>query len=130
MNLEDLLVDSDALDRALLATILKPFVFLEKGPGAIRFTQAGHRLNSRAKVVAYLLARKARRALGFPDEEAAAPREIEGETGIKGGTLRPILKALREEKIVAKGPRGYWVPNYALEPAKTILSAPLAAEEG
>ncbi|MDI6893789.1 MAG: hypothetical protein QME70_04110 [Bacillota bacterium] len=121
MGLQDLLVDPEALDRELLATILKAFVLVEKGTGTIRFTPAWNRLPAPGKVLAYLLARKAVRALGLTEKEAVLPKQIERHTGIKGGTLRPVLKRLHDERLLDKDADGYKVPNQAIELAKAML---------
>jgi len=121
VSLEDLLVDPHAIDRELLATVLKPFVFVEKGTGTIRFTPGWHRLPAAGKVLAYLLARKAVVALGLAGKEGVVPKQIERDAGIKGGTLRPALKKLCGEGLADRDADGYKVPNHAVELAKTML---------
>jgi DNA-binding IclR family transcriptional regulator len=87
-------------------------------------TQGWARLSPDAKILVFLLARKAMVAL--PDValaiEGAAPREIERDAGIKGGTLRPKLVRLRKEGLLAQDDEGrYYVPTHAVLRAKTLV---------
>lgn len=131
--LDKLIEDGNTLDLALLAGIVYPRARLsvDRGVYSIRFTEEGDNLNAREKILTYLLARK---ALSLKDlerqtNESASPSEIEKATGIAGGTLRPNLRKLADERLLAQEEKGgrYYVPNHALNRIRQIL--PLKQEE-
>lgn len=79
-------------------------------------------LNGTRVVVTALLAQKALVLLGAETTEALQPRELEALTGIRGGTLRPILKKLSDDGIVSRKADGYVLPNAALEDIEDLLN--------
>lgn len=125
--LDSLLVDGSELDRALLAGILLPRarLHLDRGKITIRFTEVGDKLTVKEKIVVYLLARKAQSLKDLEGQtiEQASPSEIEKATGIAGGTLRPTLRKLVDERLLVQDSKGgaYSVPNYALNRIKEFL---------
>ena len=116
--LESLLVDQREVDRGVLARALAPLMRVDRENRTYAFLPGiKERLENRRVVLSSLLARKAL-ALLVPDyAEACPPRVLESETGIPGGTLRPLLKDLSGKRLVAKQGDGYLVPNFALESA-------------
>lgn len=125
--LDSLVVNGDDLDRQLLADLVAPFAALHllKGVMTIRYTQSGDSLSAREKVLVFLLSKK---ALALKDPtgkatETASPTEIEKETGIAGGTLRPALRKLADDNLLVQDSKGgaYSVPNFALNRIKSIL---------
>lgn len=124
--LDQLFVEGNSFDRALLAAIVQPRaqIFQDRGTFQIRFTLAGDQLKVREKILIYLLARK---ALALKDAtnqtvESTSPQEIEKATGIGGGTLRPTLRKLLDEKLLVQNENGaYSVPNYALNSISKLL---------
>ena len=113
--LEELLVDARQIDRELVATFLKPYLRIDRRTCVILPQPAWGEVPNEARVLLYLVARKAMRALEMPlDDEAATPLEIERATGIPGGSVRPALKRLLKARLVERElGRGYIVPNYA-----------------
>lgn len=123
--LQELLVSSRQINRDLLASVLRPYVRIDPETQDFIPTSEWAKLGQTQRIVAYLLTRKAMVALDIAlDKEAVPPRTVEGATGIRGGTLRPLLKRLVQEGVVARDQvGGYYVPNYALEAAKARLAA-------
>ena len=81
------------------------------------------RLNSRHQVLIALLAQKALHLLSGDYPEGLRPQEIEIATGVKGGTLRPILRVLTERRLIRQDPsKLYVVPAYAIEDAGRFLN--------
>ena len=115
--LDELLVDSEELDRELVGTVLLPYLRIERRTCEVIPLPAWDEAPTEVRVLLYLLARRAMRALQLPlGSEAASPVEIERATGIPGGSVRPALKRLLKARAVAKqGATAYIVPNYALE---------------
>src|SRR5579871_2362029 len=92
--LAKLFVEKREADLQLLADTIHPFVriFLEGDTAEIRLTPTGNKLTAREKLLVYLLGRKAAALRSYVQNEAASPSEIENDTGIPGGTIRPTLK--------------------------------------
>jgi hypothetical protein len=120
--LESLLVDQREVDRGVLARGLAPFIRVDRENRTYAFLPGvRERLDNRRTVVASLLARKALRLLVADYTEACPPRVLEVETGIPGGTLRPLLKDLSGKRLLIKQGDGYLVANYSLEPALGVI---------
>jgi len=114
--LEELLVDAREIDRGLVAGFLKPYLRIDGPTCGIIPMPAWAEVPNEARVLLYLVARKAMRALELPlTVEAASPHEIERATGIPGGSVRPALKRLLKARLVERDIGvGYVVPNYAM----------------
>lgn len=121
--LEDLVVDARAIDRELVATFLKPYLRIDGLTAAIIPMPAWVEVPNEARVLLYLVARKAMRALELPlASEGATPQEIERATGIPGGSVRPALKRLLKARLVERElGAGYIVPNYAVLRARLYV---------
>jgi hypothetical protein len=116
--LEGLVVNQTEVDRTVLANGLTPYVRIDKERRSYAFLPGvRERWDAKQRVVASLLARKALSLLVADYVEPAAPRALEAETGIVGGTLRPTLKTLADKRLVSKVGDGYVVPNFAIETA-------------
>jgi hypothetical protein len=118
-----LVVDEAAVDRELLATVLEDRARLDLSSGTFAF-RPGVRdgLNSRQQVLVALLAQKALHLLKPHFPEGLRPQEIEIATGVKGGTLRPLLKVLIDRRLVRQGQdKAYIVPGYAIEDASHFV---------
>lgn len=121
--LDDLLVDGRELDRELVGALLRPYLRIDRASGEVIPLPAWDAVPTEARVLLYLLARRAMRALDLPiDRDAASPVEIERATGIPGGSVRPALKRLLKARAVAKlDGMGYIVPNYAMSRVREYL---------
>lgn len=116
--LDSIFFTGESIDRELLANTLAPFVkiYVQSGKVEIIFTDAGRKLSARGRILVYLLARKAifLRDSTLLEEEAVTPAEIEADTHIPGGTVRPTLKKLADARRVQVDASKYSVRNYAL----------------
>ena len=123
-ELEELVVSGKDLDRGLVASMLSPYLRLDRDECAIRPLASWSNLQANSKILLYLLARKAMVALDFPlDIEGATTTEVINDTGIKGGTVKPTLRRLLGDNIIAQSKdRRYFVPSYAIERIRSILS--------
>lgn len=121
-ELEKLLVNGKEIDRQLVANILKPFLQIDRDTASIIPQEPWQKLTNEARILLFLIARRAMKALELSiEDEAAAPIEIEKETGIKGGTLRPTLKRLSDQKVISKSSHGrYFIPNYSIQRIKEM----------
>lgn len=116
MSLDALVVDARELDRDLVASVLAPYLRIDRSTCEIVTLDPWDDAPNDIRVLLYLLARRAMLALSLPvKRDSASPVEIERATGIPGGSVRPALKRLLKERAVAKaGAQGYVVPNYAM----------------
>lgn len=123
-ELESLLVSGRELDKKLVAEILKPHLRIDKETCDIRPLSSWSDLKANTKILLYLVARKAMVALGLPlPEERASATEIMQKTGMKKGTVNPALRNLFEDKVIEQcEDRKYYIPNYAIEKVKAIVS--------
>jgi hypothetical protein len=118
-----LVVDEAAVDLDLLASTLEDKIRLDLKQGGFAFLQGVRaRLSSRQQVLTALLSQKALHLLDAQYPEALRPQEIENVTGVKGGTLRPILKVLTDGRVIRQDAnKAYYVPGYAIEDAARFL---------
>lgn len=121
--LQRLLVSAKEVNRELLASLLHRWVAIDQETGAIMPTAEWDQLDARRKALIYLLARKAALALAIDiGGEAAGARTVELATGMKGGTVRRVLRELFNERLVAQdSDAGYVVPSYALEKVRAMF---------
>src|SRR3712207_7118955 len=92
MALEELLVDVRELDRELVVALLRPYLRIDRQSCDVIPLEPWDTVPNEVRVLLYLLARRAMRALDLPlARESASPVEIERATGIPGGSVRPAL---------------------------------------
>lgn len=122
-GLEKLLVNGTEMDQELVTEILTPYIRIDKNTCGIRPQKTWSGLTAYNKILIYLLARKAMKAMGLNiDEEAASNVEIINNTGVKKGTVHPALRQLYNDGILTqtKGQK-YYVPNYSIEQVKEMI---------
>lgn len=130
-QLDELFVSGKEVDQEVVANILSPFLKVDRDSCAIVPNEQWLELNNELKIVLFLVARKAMKFRGLAiDNEGALPSEIEKETGVKGGSVRPKLKELFEQRIINRTDDArYFVPNYSLVKIKTIMDTWLKENE-
>ena len=122
--LADLLIDGRELDRELVGAVLRPYLRIDRHTAEVIPLPAWDAAPTEVRVLLYLLARRAMRALDLPPVAgaAASPVQIARATGIPGGSVRPALKRLLRAGVVAKPDRvGYIVPNYAMSRVREYI---------
>lgn len=122
-ELESLVVSGKDMDRRLVAEILAPYVRLDRDGCNIRPLEGWSNLKAQAKILLYLLSRKAMLALdfGLPIEGATAG-DVANDTGLKKGTVNPALRGLLSDRLIDQAKDGrYFVPNHAIERVKATL---------
>ena len=123
--LGSLVVSGKAIDKELVGTILKPFLRIDGETCTVIPGSKWAKLSNEAKLLLFLLARKGMKALELPIEhEDVSPSEVEQEVGIKGGSLRPMLRKLLDQKVLAQTSDGlYYIPTYSLESVKSLAES-------
>ena len=121
-QLETLVVRGRELNRGLVAKVLALFLKIDGDTCSIIPGERWEKLNNESKIIMFFLARKAMKALDLAIEnEGATPTEIETELGIKGGSVRPVVRKLLDQRIVARTSEGrYFVPNYSIEKIRVL----------
>lgn len=123
-ELENLLVSGKELDRKLVAEILSPYLKIDKETCNIRPLSTWNDVKAYIKILLFLIARKAMKALGLDlPEEATSPAEVIRSTGLKSGTVHPGLRLLLDHyRVVEQNADGkYYVPNHAIEKVKVMI---------
>lgn len=123
-QLDSLFVSGKEVDESLLAKILSPFLKIDQDSCSIVPDARWLKVSNELKIILFLVARKAMKVRGLPiHNEGATPSEIGDEIGLKGGSVRPILKSLLERKIFNRaGDRRYFVPNYSLAKISSMVN--------
>lgn len=90
--------------RARLAEMLVPFAVIDPENGTFHPRNAWGSLIAKQKILIFLLARLALSAKNPDFPNGVAPRDIEEQIEIPGGTIRPKLRELTKERIAYKSP--------------------------
>jgi DNA-binding transcriptional ArsR family regulator len=121
--LGSLVVDSANVDRGRLATCLQGRMGVDADSGHPVMLDDFRRLGTaRAKILCYLLAKKAAVLLGKADVETAGPTEISRALGVPAGTVGRTLRELAEARLVVQDDhRQYLVASHQLLNAEAEL---------
>lgn len=111
--LSGLIADIDELDRQKLMELLTGYCVLSKD-GQIRPITNFYSLDTKSKLLVIILAQKAARALGLADTDWISPKQIEIFSGVPGGTVRPKLVSMSQERLVETNNGNYSIPNHAI----------------
>lgn len=116
MSLRDLVAKKSDIAESVIEAIVSKYVRYYVDTLEIGFTPECASLSSESKVLAYLVA-----ILGWqyvtdkPPSISTKPADLERVLGIPGGTLRPLLKNLKEAHLIARSDDGYNVREGNLE---------------
>jgi hypothetical protein len=128
--LSGLLVKKQDLDRKLLSEVLMPYIRLDQDSGAIVTTPAFAKLTNAAKILVFLLGRKAAKTLGLLTQpEEASPKEISMLTGINYDSVKPTLSSLYKKRLVQKAKEAYFVPDHAILTVRAQLERSIRGED-
>jgi hypothetical protein len=110
--------------RALLAGLIFPFASINPDTGEVHLKETADDLTAKQRILVYLLCKLALSTRPNTSFAAAtSPKEIEKALMSPGGTIRPKLLELLDERIImrSKAGEGYFVHASSLRRAKALL---------
>ena len=114
--LMELVADTRKINRDRLKEMLLGRVWLDIDAATVHLVPEER--NERSKKEAVLLALLGQKALSLlkPEKiaDAMTPKVLEEVTGLKGNTVRPLLKRLSGEGLIVRRMEGYSIHNAAL----------------
>ena len=123
MALRDLIVDSGGVTEEAIEEIISAYVKYEVDPHAIVFTPEGNALGNAEKVIVYSASVLGwRYVVDEPPLVSTKPADLEDALGIPGGTLRPVLKKLKDNHILAVADGHYSIRASNHAAARCIVS--------
>src|SRR2546428_3538534 len=114
--LMELVADTRQINRDRLAELLKGRVWLDLDTATVHIVPEERTERGAKRAVLLALAGQKALSLLKPEKvvDAMSPRVLEEVTGLKGNTVRPLLKRLTEEGLVVRRMEGYTIHNAAL----------------
>ena len=126
MALKDLVAKKSEIAESVIEAIDSKYVRYDTDILEIAFTPDGAGLSSENKVLVYLVALMGwRYVTDEPPTASAKPADLEKALGIPGGTLRPVLKNLKESHLIAPSESGYSVRVGNLQ----VITAAISGEK-
>lgn len=125
--LDDLFTDDvSQIDHAALASILKPYIRINRESKNVNFTSDGLRITAANKIILYFLAKKVMFIKGEVESEVMTPRDVKEGLSLPSGTIDAALKRL-SEKGPLRGQNGkYFIPDFNFEQVKELFLKPKA----
>jgi hypothetical protein len=123
MPLKDLVAKKSEIAESVIETIVSKYVRYYTDTLEIGFTPEGAELSSENKVLVHLVALLGwRYVTESPPVISTKPADLEKALGITGGTLRPLLKNLKDAHLISPSAEGYGVREGNLEAIAGVIN--------
>lgn len=127
--LQALLLDADEVDRTQLAEALGGLLGIDNKTGRVVLKPGFNTLDTRKKVLAFLMGAKVANLLGKSEAEIVSPTELSRGTGMPKGTVNPKLSQLHDQRLISKTKNGaYYLDSHQVPKAAEELRG--ASERG
>ena len=131
MALKDLVADRNKIEEESIEAIVDKYIRYDLGAHIIIFTPEGMQLSNEARLLVYLVAVEGWRfVMDQPPESSTRPSDLEVSIGIPGGSLRPILKKLKDSHFLVTKEGNYRVSPANLLTVKNVVSDSVSAKPG
>jgi hypothetical protein len=131
--LRDLVADHRKLAEEKIEEIVSPYIRYDPAAHRIVATPIGRALGNDAQVLVFLVAVQGwQYVLDDSLDVSTRPVDLERELGIAGGTLRPILKKLKDSHLITVADGHYRVQTANLDLVQSVIAGdrPAAPRSG
>lgn len=118
-TIEVLFSDSGAFDEGEIVNAIQPFVTIQKTSNDIFLKDS--KLTIDQVILVYGLTKKLLKHKNFIDSEFITALEVHQKTGIKKGSIDPMVKKLKDAGWLV-GKREYEIPNYKISKIIEIIN--------
>ena len=111
----ELVADTREINRGRLKDLLKGRVWIDRETETVHLVpEERSERDAKRSVLLALLGQKALALLVPEQVDAITPKALEEVTGLKGNTVRPLLKRLAQDRWIVRRAEGYAILNAAL----------------
>jgi DNA-binding MarR family transcriptional regulator len=121
-TLEDLVIDEGEQSEELLTDLLEKYVRIGKQSGELLPEPPFQELSTKQKTAVTLLTQRAKQKLDISESEWLSPSEISAQSGVKKGTVYPIVRTLEEEGVAENEDGNYRIPGHGVRKVRQLIT--------